>query len=211
MIRIVLADDHQLLRDSLRRAFEAAGESVVGEAADGEEAVELARALVPDVVLMDSSMPGLNGLEATQLICAAGSPTKVVILTMYDDSTHERRALAAGASAYLTKDSSFVDVLETVRQVARGEVRQSSTEAAAILRAAVAASPVAQESVLSERQAQILQLIARGLSTKQAARELGITQKTVHNHLNAIYRRLDTQSLTHAVLSAGRLGIIELT
>jgi DNA-binding NarL/FixJ family response regulator len=211
MIRIVLADDHQLLRDSMRRAFDAAGESVVGEAADGEEAVELARALQPDIVLMDTSMPGLSGLEATRLICAAGAHAKVVILTMYDDLTHERDALAAGASAYLTKDSSFADVLDSVRRVARGEVRRPRNVTAALVRAAVEASPAPQGSVLSERQAEILQLIARGLSTKQAARELGITQKTVHNHLNAIYRRLDTQSLTHAVLSAGRLGIIELS
>jgi DNA-binding NarL/FixJ family response regulator len=193
MIRIVLADAHQLLRDSMRRAFEAAGASVVGEAADGAEAVELARAHRPDIVLIDTTMPGLGGVEAIRQICATDSRTKVVVLTMDDDRDHALRTIAAGASAHLTKDGPFIDVLETVRRVARE-----------------APTPVTRESVLSERQAEILQLIARGFSTKQTARELGIAPKTVHNHLNAIYRRLDTQSLTHAVLHAGRLGIIEL-
>ncbi|MHB1140043.1 MAG: LuxR C-terminal-related transcriptional regulator, partial [Microthrixaceae bacterium] len=119
-----------------------------------------------------------------------------------------RAALEAGAIGYLTKGTSFADVLDTLRRVIAGEEVLSPQLAASMLHAADTAG--AHEELLSTRQTEILQMIADGLSTKQVARELGITQKTVHNHLNAIYRRLDTQSLTHAVLSAVRLGIIDL-
>lgn len=209
MIRILLADDHQILRDGLRRGFEAAGEQVVAEAADGEEAVVQCREHHPDVVLMDLTMPILDGVEATRRICSELPDTRVVILTMHDDVARTRAALTAGAMAYLTKGGAFTEVLTTVRAVAAGETALSPELAFSMLRAAIEA-PQADEPMLSERHTEILQLIADGLTTKQAARELGITQKTVHNHLNAIYRRLDTQNLTHAVLSAVRLGIIEL-
>ena len=133
---------------------------------------------------------------------------KVVVLTMHDDPQRTRAALEAGAQGYLTKGTSFADVLDTLTRVMAGEEVLSPQLAASMLQAAGEAE--ATEELLSERQTEILQMIADGLSTKQVARELGITQKTVHNHLNAIYRRLDTQSLTHAVLSAVRLGIIDL-
>ena len=128
---------------------------------------------------------------------------------MHDDVARTRAALSAGAMAYLTKGGAFAEVLSTVHAVASGETALSPELAFTMLRAAID-SPAVDEPVLSERHTEILQLIADGLTTKQTARELGITQKTVHNHLNAIYRRLDTQNLTHAVLSAVRLGIIEL-
>ena len=210
MINIVLADDHQILRESVRKNFEAAGEKVVGEASNGEDAVRLAAQLSPDVVLMDISMPVLDGVSATKRINESGSETKVVVLTMHDDIEKTRQALEAGAVGYLSKGCSFADVLETVRAAAAGETGLSPALASSMLSVAQAQQPKAQDELLSPRQVEILQGIADGLSTKQVARDLGITQKTVHNHLNAIYRRLDTQSLTHAVLSAVRLGIIDL-
>ncbi len=152
MTRILLADDLQILRASLHRAFAAAGETVVGEARDGAQAVELARLLRPDFVVM-------------------------------------------------------------VRAVVAGEIQPPTVPAAAPAEApgpTTEPPAAANEPLLSERQAEVLQLIANGRSTKQTARELGITQKTLHNHLHAIYRRLGTQNLTHAVLCAGRLGIIDL-
>ncbi len=208
MIRILLADDHALLRDGLRRSFEAAGDDVVGEASTGEEAVSLAKSLQPDVVLMDLSMPVMDGIEATGLIREAVPSCRIAVLTMHDDIDKTRDAIAAGASAYLSKGTSFVDVRDTVLRVADGETVLSPALAGAML--TTANEQRANEDLLSERQIEILQAIADGMSTKQAGRHLGITTKTVHNHLNAIYRKLDAQSLTHAVLGAVRLGIIDL-
>jgi DNA-binding NarL/FixJ family response regulator len=207
-MRVLLADDHQILRDGVRRGLEAAGATVVGEADNGEEAVELAESLHPDIVLMDISMPVLDGVGATERITSRMPEVKVVVLTMHDDPDSTRAALRAGAIAYLTKGTSFDEVYETLEQVMAGEEVLSPRLAAMMLETTKAEPD--SESILSDRQREILQMIADGLSTKQAARELGITQKTVHNHLNATYRRLDTQSLTHAVLSAVRLGIIDL-
>jgi DNA-binding NarL/FixJ family response regulator len=211
--RILLADDHTVLRDSIRRSFEAAGEQVVGEAANGEEALELALDLRPDVIVMDLTMPVLDGIGATRRIRQELPEAKVVVLTMHDDVDATKRALEAGAVGFLTKGSSFAVVLDTVRKAAAGETGMTPELAGTMLAVATkaqAAAPPTAEPLLSDRQVEILQAIASGSSTKQVARQLGITQKTVHNHLNAIYRRLDTQSLTHAVLSAVRLGIIEL-
>jgi DNA-binding NarL/FixJ family response regulator len=207
-MRLLLADDHQILRDGLRRSLEAAGATVVGEADNGEEAVELAAAARPDIVIMDLSMPVLDGVAATQRISTSLPDVKVVVLTMHDDPARTRAALDAGAVAYLTKGTSFDEVFDVLERVHAGEEVLSPRLAAMMLETATA-EPDASD-LLSARQREILQMIADGLSTKQAARELGITQKTVHNHLNATYRRLDTQSLTHAVLSAVRLGIIDL-
>ena len=208
-MRVLLADDHQILRDGIRRGLESAGEDVVGEADNGEEALDLVRSTSPDIVLMDLSMPVLDGVSATRRITEEFPEVRVVVLTMHDDPQRTRAALEAGAIGYLTKGTSFADVLDTLRRAMAGEEVLSPQLAASMLTAATGSSDE-HEELLSERQTEILQMIADGLSTKQVARELGITQKTVHNHLNAIYRRLDTQSLTHAVLSAVRLGIIDL-
>ncbi|MCP4435198.1 MAG: response regulator transcription factor [Actinomycetia bacterium] len=207
-MRVLLADDHQILRDGVRRGLESAGATVVGEADNGEEAIELALQTTPDIVLMDLSMPVLDGVAATERIVAELPETMVVVLTMHDDPDRTRAALHAGAIAYLTKGTSFDEVFDTLERVEAGEEVLSPKLAAMMLETAGPSSEAAD--LLSDRQQEILQMIADGLSTKQAARELGITQKTVHNHLNATYRRLDTQSLTHAVLSAVRLGIINL-
>ena len=208
MISLVLADDHTLLREGLRRSFESAGDRVIAEACNGEEAVALAIAHRPDVVVMDLSMPVMDGVTATQRIREAAPGVRIAVLTMHDDVERTRDAITAGASAYLTKGTSFSDLHRTISRVAVGETVLSPELAGAMLQASRAKAD--GEELLSERQVEILQVIANGLSTKQTARQLGITTKTVHNHLNAIYRKLDAQSLTHAVLSAVRLGIIEL-
>ncbi|MEM9562070.1 MAG: response regulator transcription factor [Actinomycetota bacterium] len=208
MLKILLADDHALLREGLRKSFEGAGDDVVGEASSGEEAVALAKALQPQVVLMDLSMPVMDGIEATKRIREEVPGVRVAVLTMHDDIDKTRDAIAAGASAYLSKGTSFTDVRDTVQRVAEGDTVLSPALAGAMLNSAQKQS--ANQDLLSDRQVEILQAIADGMSTKQAGRHLGITTKTVHNHLNAIYRKLDAQSLTHAVLSAVRLGIIDL-
>ncbi len=208
MIKILLADDHALLREGLRRSFESAGDTVVGEASTGEEALALAKALNPDVILMDLSMPVMDGIEATRHIRDEVPGARIAVLTMHDDIDKTRDAIAAGASAYMSKGTSFKDVRETVLRVVDGETVLSPALAGAML--TTANEHRANQDLLSDRQIEILQAIADGMSTKQAGRHLGITTKTVHNHLNAIYRKLDAQSLTHAVLSAVRLGIIDL-
>jgi DNA-binding NarL/FixJ family response regulator len=205
-IRLVLVDDHEILRDGLRKSFEAAGVLVVGEAGDGLEGVDVVRRTKPDVVLMDLTMPALDGIEATRRILESDSPPRIVMLTMHDDVASTRRALEAGAVGYLSKGTKFRDVLATVRDAASGDVHLSAELADEIM----AHADDGDEPLLSERQIELLQVIADGQSTKQAARTLGISPKTAHNHLNAIYRRLEAQSLTHAVLGAIRLGLIDL-
>lgn len=210
-VRVLLADDHTILREGIRRGFEAVGHEVIAEASNGAEAVDLARTLRPDVVVMDLSMPVMDGVSATERIRREIPGVKVVVLTMHDDVALTRRALDAGAVGYLSKGCSLVEMISTVESVVVGDTGLTPALASGMLEAVrKAPAPSPEENLLSDRQVEILQLIADGRTTKQVAVELGIAQKTVHNHLNAIYRRLDTQSLTHAVLSAVRLGIIEL-
>ena len=157
---------------------------------------------------MDLSMPVMDGIEATRRIREEVPGTRIAVLTMHDDIDKTRDAIAAGASAYLSKGTSFTEVRDTVLRVAEGDTVLSPAVAGAML--TTAQEQKDNQDLLSDRQVEILQAIADGMSTKQAGRYLGITTKTVHNHLNAIYRKLDAQSLTHAVLSAVRLGIINL-
>lgn len=209
-IRLLLVDDHQILREGIRRGFEAAGHDIVGEASNGAEAIDIAVETRPEIVIMDLSMPVMDGVTSTRHIRERLPDTRVVVLTMHDDVARTRQALDAGADGFLSKGSSFSEVLSTVEAVAAGETGLSPELAISMLRAAEGINVGLNEPLLSNRQVEILQAIADGATTKQVARDLGIAQKTVHNHLNAIYRRLDTQSLTHAVLSAVRLGIINL-
>lgn len=210
MLRIVLADDHQLLREAIRRGLEEAGESVVGEASTGEQAVALARSTGPDIVVMDLSMPQVDGVEATRRINAEVPDVRVLVLSMHDDPARTRAAIAAGASGYITKGTSFAQMLFAIRSIAAGETFLSPELAVPALWAAAEPDGRADQEPLTDRQVEILQMVANGSATKQVARDLGITQKTVHNHYNSIYRKLDSQSLTHAVLRAVRMGIVQL-
>ena len=207
---LLLVDDHRMLRESLRRSLEASGLTVVAEAADGEEAVRLAVSLAPAVVLMDVSMPGMDGVEAARLIRAGAPRTRVVMLTMHADDEVLARALRAGADGYLVKDCSIEEVVATVTAVAAGETTVSAGLAASMLdevrRLAV---PVATELV-TRREEEVLQLIADGYATSEVAERLYISQKTVKNHLASIYQKLDARDRTQAVLRAVRMGIIRL-
>ncbi|HVF33133.1 MAG TPA: response regulator transcription factor [Acidimicrobiales bacterium] len=208
-VRLLLADDHRMVRQSMRRSMEDAGFDVVAEASDGQEAVRLAADLRPDVVLMDVSMPVLDGVEATRQVRSGGTGTQVVMLTMHADADVVRRALQAGAVGYLTKDCSIDEVVEAVRLAASGDGAVSAGLAAALLREAEAGS-VGNESGVSAREIEVLQLIAEGAAPPEVAERLFISVKTVKNHLSSIYEKLDARDRTQAVLKGLRMGIIRL-
>jgi DNA-binding NarL/FixJ family response regulator len=208
-VRLLLADDHRMLRDGLRRTMVESGFDVVGEAANGEEAVRMAAELKPDVILMDVTMPVLDGIEATRLINARLSQTKVVMLTMHGDADLVAKALQAGATGYLVKDCSTEDVVSAV-QMAVGEGGVSPALASSMLTEARKPGEPGEPSLLSAREEEVLQLVADGLSLPEVASELYISVKTVKNHLASIYQKLDARDRTQAVIRAVRMGIISL-
>ena len=206
-LSVVLVDDHTMLRQSLRRALEGEGFTVAGEAADGAEGVRIALATRPDVVLMDVSMPGTDGIDATRQIVGADNRMRVVMLTMHIDRDVIDRAIKAGAVGYLTKDSSVTEVVEAVRLAANGDRPMSPSLAEAMLNEARKDT----ESIISSREEEVLQLVADGLGTTEIAQKLYISQKTVKNHLASIYDKLNARDRTQAVLTAVKMGIVKLT
>ena len=212
-IRLLLADDHRMLREGLHRSMDEEGFDVVGEASDGEEAVELTASLRPDVVLMDVTMPDVNGVEATRRIHVDHPEVRIVMLTMHADEEVIAAAIRAGASGYLVKDCSTDEIADAVRQV-MNEDRSLSTDLAGALLDEVRRTDTGQvaeaDRVVTKREEEVLQLIADGCSTPEVAETLFISQKTVKNHLASIYQKLDARDRTQAVLQAVRMGIIRL-
>ena len=214
-IRVLLADDHRMLREGLHRSLTEEGFDVVGEADNGEQAVSLAAELQPDIVLMDVSMPQMDGVEATRAIRATGSETRILMLTMHADKDVLADAIRAGASGYLVKDCSTEEVAEAIRMAANGDTDLSPLLAASMLdevrRLEAPSEPVDEEHVITKREEEVLQRIADGCSTSEVAQQLFISQKTVKNHLASIYQKLDARDRTQAVLQAVRMGIVHLT
>jgi two-component system response regulator DegU len=213
-IRVLLVDDHRLLRESLRRSLTEEGFDVVGEGGDGEEAIELAAELEPDVVLLDVTMPNLGGVEAAGRIHEAHPAMRIVMLTMHADAEVVADALRAGACGYLTKDSSTEEIADAIRLAASGETAVSPQLAASMLgelRRLDRPSESEEDRLITKREEEVLQLIADGLSTPEVASSLYISQKTVKNHLASIYQKLDARDRTQAVLAAVRMGIVHLT
>jgi len=207
-MRLILVDDHQLLRDSLKRQFEELGHEVVADFSDGTRAVSAALKLRPDVILMDISMSEGDGIAATQAIIEADARQRVVMLTMHTETDIVRRALKAGAVGYVTKDSSFSQVLEAVLLAHDGDMILSPDLATALLAESQFAHEN-QEKVITEREEQVLQLLADGLSTPEIAERLFISQKTVKNHLASIYEKIDARDRTQAVIRGIKMGIIK--
>jgi DNA-binding NarL/FixJ family response regulator len=211
VIRVLLADDHALLREGLRRSLEDAGLEVVAEAGDGEQAVALAGEHRPDVVLMDVSMPRLGGVEATRLIRSRFPAVEVVILTMHSEHAVITDAVRAGAAGYLVKDCTSDEIVGLIRAVASGESALSPDLAFSMLAAAKDTEQAAQAvSILTPREEEVLNLIGEGLSTPEVASSLFISTKTVRHHLSSIYEKLDSRDRTQAVVRAVRMGIIRL-
>ncbi len=214
-VRLMLADDHRMLREGLRRSLTDEGFDVVGEASDGEEAVRLAAQLQPEVILMDVTMPSVNGVEATRRIHQSNPAIAVVMLTMHADQSVIADALRAGASGYLVKDCSTEEIADAVRLAANEESSLSPELANAMLDEVRRLDPAPtdddSERVVTKREVEVLQLIADGCSTPEVAERLYISQKTVKNHLASIYHKLDARDRSHAVLQGVGLGFVRLT
>ena len=209
-LRLMLVDDHRMLREGLRRALEAEGFLVVGEANDGQEALRMALEKKPDVILMDVSMPDVDGIEATRSIMQADARQRIVMLTMHMDREVIDRAIRSGAVGYLTKDCSIAEVADAVRMAANGDMALSPKLAELMLTEARNLDS-GDERLITRREEEVLQLIADGLSTPEVAAKLYISQKTVKSHLASIYEKLNARDRTQAVLLAVRMGIVKLT
>jgi two-component system, NarL family, response regulator DegU len=205
--RVLLVDDHALLRDAIRVALELAGHEVVGEASDGYEAIRLVEELHPPIVLMDVTLPELDGIEATRRLNARGSDARVIILTMHGDPALVARAVRAGACAYLTKSFSMPEVVEAVEKVAAGEVVLSPNLAGSMLRELTASAGVRRD-LITKRETEALELVADGYSTREVASRLLVTDRTVRGDLSSAYGKLEAGSRAEAVLDSVRWGII---
>ena len=205
MIRVLLADDHALVRAGLTKLLEGAPDlTVVGTAADGREAIELVATAQPEVVLMDLSMPDIDGIEATRRIVAAHPDVQVVVLTSFSDRDRILAALDAGAVGYLLKDAEPEELLRGVRAAARGESPVDPRAARTVI---TARSQPTASSKLSARETDVLALVAEGLPNKLIARRLGISEKTVKGYLTGIFQRIGVTDRTQAALWAHRHGV----
>jgi len=211
-IRVLLADDHTLLREGLRRSLEGAGLTIVAEARDGEEAVALAEEHRPDIVLMDVTMPKGGGVEATRVIRSRLPDVEVVMLTMHAEPAMVGEAVRAGAAGYLVKDCTTDDIVSMLQAVAGGEAALSPALASSMLEAAQPeqAAGTDAEPMLTKREEEVLKLIADGASTPEVGKALYISTKTVRHHLSSIYEKLESRDRTQAVVRAVRMGIIRI-
>ncbi|HYW26711.1 MAG TPA: response regulator transcription factor [Terriglobales bacterium] len=207
-IRVLIVDDHAVVRQGLRIFLDTEGEfEVVGEAPDGEEAVRLAKALRPDIVLMDLLMPGMGGIEATRLIRSELVDVEVVALTSVLDDESVVSAVRAGAIGYLLKSADAGHLRRSLRAAAAGQV-QLDPAAAARLVHEVRAPPAVE--TLTDRESEVMRLLARGLANKEIGRDLRISEDTVKTHVSRILAKLGAHSRTQAVLHAMRMGLVDV-
>ena len=215
-ITIMLADDHPLLRQALRNVLETQTDfKIIAEASDGEEAVRRAVELVPNVVIMDISMPKLNGLEATQQIKAKCPSIAILVLTVHDDSEHILSILEAGAAGYLTKSVFGEEVIHAVRGVVAGEAVLSASISQQIIKYALRhvvtkRLPLDTVERITARELEILRLAAMGMSNKDIAQKLDLSERTVKGYLAEIFSKLNVSSRTEAVITALRSGALTL-
>jgi NarL family two-component system response regulator LiaR len=206
VIQVLIVDDHSVVREGLRMFLGRDPElTIVGEAADGQEALELARILHPQVVLMDLLMPGMNGIDATAAIRRELPDTEVIALTSVLESTSVVSAVKAGAIGYLLKDTQAAELRRAIKAAAAGQVHLAPQASAYLLRE-IQAGPVPEP--LTERENEVLRLLAQGQANKEIARHLQIVEDTVKVHVRHILAKLGVQSRTQAVLIALRLGLV---
>ncbi len=213
--RILIADDHPLIREALGRVFSSQKDmEVVGEAADGGEAVELATKLKPDVLVMDIMMPKIDGLEASRRIKKLAPKVAILILTAYDDDSYVLGLLEAGAAGYLIKSARGQDLVDAVRSIRSGEFVLHPKIIEKLLHRAVTGSVKVEQKKLVEpltpREKEILRLVASGMSNKEIADKLYLSLRTVKAHLSNIFNKMEVASRSEALVTALKLGIISL-
>ena len=215
MIRVVIADDHHLVRQGIRALLEKAGDiEIVGEAADGQEAIELVQRLLPDVLVIDIAMPRLNGVEAVGRLRGLGVKTRALILSMYSDATLVRQALHNGAKGYLLKRAVSEELLLAVRAVSRGDTFLSPEVAGPLLNALANSHGRVEEreplDQLTSREREVLQLIAEGNTNRQIAKSLDLSEKTVEKHRGNLMTKLNVHDTAGLVRLAIKYGLIRL-
>jgi DNA-binding NarL/FixJ family response regulator len=212
-LRVLLVDDHDLFRTGLRNLLEEHGLAVAGEASTGLEAVRLVRELAPDVVVMDLNMPGITGVEATRQVTSLAPLTRVIVLTISDQDEDVMNAIVAGACGYLLKDSSIQDLIRGIESASIGESLISPHIAGKVLQRvrATSSQPEMAETIrteLSDREIEVLKLIANGKDNAMIAGELHISPKTVKNHISNILMKLQIENRIQAAVYAVRSGIV---
>jgi DNA-binding NarL/FixJ family response regulator len=215
-IRVLICDDQALVRDGFRMILNAEEDiDVVGEAADGREAVDLTKRLLPQVVLMDVRMPEMNGIEATRRILLSGLETRVLILTTFDLDEYVYEALRAGASGFLLKDVTARQLVDGIRVVADGEALLAPTVTKRLLERFAPSLPAEDDepppslSALTEREREILTLLSRGLSNAELGARLYLSEPTIKTHLSSIFRKLGVRDRVQAVIAAYDAGLVE--
>ncbi len=210
-LRVLIADDHPLFRKGMRAFLTATpGTEVVGEATTGQEAIELAAALQPDVILMDLQMPGINGIEATRQILHTSPHIRILVVTLFEDDASIFTALRAGARGYILKDAKEEEMLRAIRAVGSGEAIFSPAIATRLMDFFAAPRPAAPKEIfptLTEREREILQMIARGRTNNDIAKELALSSKTVGNYVSNIFSKLQVADRAQAIIRARDAGL----
>jgi DNA-binding NarL/FixJ family response regulator len=207
-IRVVLADNHALVRQGLRALLEGQGFTVAGEAADGQEVVRMIPELRPDVAILDISMPILNGLDAARELAKSAQKTKTILLTRHDEDQFVTEALRAGVKGYVLKSQAATDLIHAIQEVCRGGFYLSPSISRAVVEAYLSKSDPAADP-LTSRERQVLQLVGEGKSTKDVAKLLGISVKTAESHRTRLMRKLDIHETAGLVRYAIRRGLVQ--
>ena len=208
-IRILLADDHVMVRQGLRVLLEQAGMIVIGEASDGQEALRLAHEHTPDVAVLDIAMPSLNGLETARRLRETVPQTKIILLTMHTEEPYVLEALQAGAVGYVLKSQAAGDIVQAIRDALQGAIYLSSRVAHTVVQAYLTRSSLSPDP-LTSREREIVQRIAEGQTTKEIASDLGLSVKTVESHRSSLMRKLDIHETATLVRYAIRRGLTTL-
>lgn len=212
VLRVVIADDHDLFREGLRQLLETVDDiEVVGEASTGHQAILLVKEHNPDVVLMDISMPEMDGIQATEYIVQRYPDTQVVVLTMYTDDEYAIHAIRAGAKGYLLKNTRSSDVVEAIRLAAAGGSTIDPSLGPVLMREfqrLLNSSPASAQQQLSDRELQFLELLARGRNNRQIATEMELAESTVKNNLSVLFQKIGVRDRTQAVLYAFSNGLV---